>query len=205
MTKTGDFELLDAWRDGDKQAGEALFDRHFDAIYRFFNSKLSHDVDDMVQRTFLACVKSRDRFRKASSFRTYLFTIARNELYGGFRNRKKNENIDFGVSSLADLSPGMPSLIGAKQEQRTLLEALRRLPLDLQIVIELHYWEHLRGPELAEVLAIPEGTVRSRIRRAHAALEAELSRLAKGSQLKSTIHNLEHWAQQLRGAFDKPK
>ena len=52
------------------------------------------------------------------------------------------------------------------EEQRLLLEALRRIPLDLQIAIELHYWEGMSGPDLAQVLDIPEGTVRSRLRRA---------------------------------------
>ena len=52
-----DFELLEAWREGDQRAGRELFARHFDAIYRFFRSKIEDAADDLTQQTFLGCVK----------------------------------------------------------------------------------------------------------------------------------------------------
>src|SRR5262249_11003925 len=75
-----DLVLLERWRSGDERAGEALCARYFEEIYRFFVHKLPEHADDLMQQTFLACVKSRDRFQGKSSFRTYLFAIARNEL-----------------------------------------------------------------------------------------------------------------------------
>ena len=81
--------LLEAWRAGDAAAGEALFERHFDAIYEFFASKLTIDVGDLVQRTFLGCVEARGRFRGECSFRTFLYAIARLELYGYFLSRHR--------------------------------------------------------------------------------------------------------------------
>jgi DNA-directed RNA polymerase specialized sigma24 family protein len=58
-TAATDIELLEAWRGGDRRAGEQLFERHYAAVARFFRNKLEFGVDDLIQRTFLACVEGR--------------------------------------------------------------------------------------------------------------------------------------------------
>ncbi len=199
MTSEDDFALLDAWRAGDDRAGNELFERHFDSIHRFFDRKVGGDAADLVQVTFLGCIEARDRFRGASSFRTFLFSVARNQLYRHYRSKKKRDDLDFEVTSLEDLGPTPTGHLAGKQEQRLMLEALRSLPLDLQIALELHYWEGMRGPELAEVLDVPEGTVRSRLRRGKEQLTERLEQLASSpSVLASTVSDLEGWAKSLR-------
>jgi DNA-directed RNA polymerase specialized sigma24 family protein len=95
---TSDQELLRAWRAGDREAGGTLFERHFAAIRRFFRNKVDHQVEDLVQRTFTACVEARDRFRGDSSFRTYLFAIAHNVLRDHIRRRRRGtEELDLDV------------------------------------------------------------------------------------------------------------
>ena len=95
-----DLELLEAWRGGDRQAGEALFERHFDAIARFFRNKVDHGIDDLIQRTFLACVESKDQFRGEASFRTFLFAVAHNVLGKHYRSQRRHgDRIDFGVTA----------------------------------------------------------------------------------------------------------
>jgi RNA polymerase sigma-70 factor (ECF subfamily) len=202
MSGKSDFELLDAWRGGDAAAGNELFERHFDSVYRFLDRKTSGDAADLVQRVFLGCIEGRDRFRGASSFRTFLFAIARHELYGHWRRNKKQDNLDFTVTSIQDLDP-TPSRVALKRQQHQLLvQALRALPLDLQIALELHYWEGMTGPQLAEVLGIPEGTVRSRLRRAREGLEAAVRDLATTpALLESTVSDLDGWARSLQGAL----
>ncbi len=197
-----DFDLLDAWRGGDKTAGNELFARHFEPVCRFFRNKVADGVDDLIQRTFLACVESRDRFRKEASFRTYLFTLARNELYAHFkRTRRSSDRLDPLEQSVHDLGPTPTALVAKKKEQRFLLEALRKIPVDHQITLELYYWEDLSAPQLALVLGVPEGTVRTRIRRAKALVEAALHDVeAEPSQLESTLANIEDWARSLREA-----
>src|SRR5688572_6802390 len=80
-----DLELFENWRAGDRQAGQELFVRHFQGVYRFFKHKIDRRLeitaDDLAQQTFFQCIRARDQFRHTSSFRTYLFAIARNELY----------------------------------------------------------------------------------------------------------------------------
>ncbi|MCA9705484.1 MAG: hypothetical protein KDK70_06540 [Myxococcales bacterium] len=82
---------------------------------------------------------------------------------------------------------------------RLLLAALRALPVDLQVALELFYFEHIRGPELAEVLGLPEGTVRSRLRRGREILRERLQELLRSpGMVESTMTDLESWASSLR-------
>jgi len=195
-----DFELLDAWKAGDAAAGNALFERHFAAVCRFFRNKVDEGVDDLIQRTFLACVESRDRFRGESSFRTYLFTVARHELFAHLRRREREQaRFDPLEHSVHDLGPTPTGVVAQHRSQRLLLEALRRIPVDLQVALELFYWEDLPASELARVLELPEGTVRTRIRRGRQLVEASLRELAEGDpDLASTLAGLEDWARSLR-------
>lgn len=203
MSDASDFELLDAWKAGDAAAGNELFERHFESVYRFLDRKTGGDAADLVQRVFLGCVEARDRFRQASSFRTFIFSIARNELYAHWRKRKKSEGVDFGVTSIQDLDPTPSQAMLQRQQHQLLLMALRSLPLDSQLALELHYWEGMSGPQLAEVLEIPEGTVRSRLRRAREGLEARVRELAASPEvLTSTVSDLDGWAKSLREALD---
>jgi RNA polymerase sigma factor (sigma-70 family) len=194
-----DFELLTAWREGDRMAGNALFDRYFDALFRFFRNKVSEGADDLVQQTFLSCVQSRDRFRGDSSFRTYVFTIARRKLYDQLGRRQRDGAIDYGVTSCADLGISPSGIMAEDEQQRLLLAALRSLPVDLQIALELYYFEKFRGPELSEVLGVPEGTVRGRLRRGRELLRAQLDKLQRDPVVvDATMTNLESWAAALR-------
>lgn len=201
-----DIELLDDWREGNTAAGNELFDRHFRALYRFFRNKVREGIDDLVQKTFLACVEGRDRFRKDASFRTYMYAAARRILYRNIENRLRDEaRVDYGVTSVHDLKTGPESLVARGREHRLLLEALRKIPLDFQIAVELYYWEGMKGRELAEALDIPEATVRSRLRRGLEHLRKQLSELADSPDLlKSTVDNLDGWAKGLRELVDPP-
>ena len=70
-----DEELLHAWIAGDKDAGEALFERYFLSLARFFRQKLRRSgeaVDDLLQLVFLGLVERPQAFRKTGSFRSYV-------------------------------------------------------------------------------------------------------------------------------------
>lgn len=194
-----DMELLLGWRDGDAKAGNALFDRYFDALFRFFRNKVQDGAEDLVQQTFLALVQSRDRFRGDSSFRTYLFTAARSKLYNYLDRRGRDAVLDYGVTSCEDLGISPSAMVGRDEQHKLLLLALRQLPIEMQIALELYYFERMRGPELAEVLEIPEGTVRSRLRRGVDLLRERLLELQRSPELvESTMSNLDDWAAGLK-------
>ena len=196
-----DRDLLDAWRAGDEKAGRDLFERHFDSIFRFFRNKVDDAADDLTQQTFLGAVRGRERYRGDASFRTYLFTIARNRLYTYFRDRgRKPEHDDIGQRSLADLGcPSPTAALAERAEHRLLLKALRRLPLDLQISVELHYWEELTVREIAIITDTPEGTIKRRLQRARAKLDQLIAEISTDEALcRSTIDGFGQWANELR-------
>ncbi len=195
-----DFELLERWRGGDRDAGNELFERHFASICRFFHSKIDDDAEELVQATFLACVHNRDQFRQQSTFRTYLFRIARYQLYHYFRGKQRRGNaVDFGVTSLADLGTSPRSRLARSEEHERLLDALCMLPLEQQVLLELYYWEGLDNAQLAEVFEVALATIRTRLFRARKALRDQLAKLAREPNPNhATVENLDAWAHRLR-------
>lgn len=165
-----DLALLQRWRAGDLASGETLVRRHVDSIHRFFAAKGVHDVADLVQRTFLLCLERRDDARPIACFRAWLFGIARHLLLERWRGRAE---FDPTTSSIAQLGPSASSLLVFAEEKRRLTQALWRIPLDDQIVLELYYWEGLGTAELAQVLDIAEPTARRQLQRARAAVSRQ--------------------------------
>lgn len=155
-------------------------ERHFEPLYRFFRNKLAEDVDDLIHDVFLTCAERRDQLPQWHSFRAYLFAIARHRLYARIRERmQRRRRFDPAVSSLLELaSHGVSSIAAQAQIADHLHRGLARIPLQLQEALELRYWEGMTGPELAAALEVPEGTVRSRLRRGLVALRRELGPLA---------------------------
>jgi RNA polymerase sigma factor (sigma-70 family) len=200
----GDFDLLQAWRAGDTIAGEELFARHFARVFGFFRSKIEEAAEDLTQQTFMRCVESIDSFRDAASFRTFLFVVARNVLYSHLRKRlRAPANVDFESTSLQDLGVAASRQLVVREELKLLVHALRRLPVDLQITLELYYVQELRGQELVDALGIPAGTVRSRIRRGLEQLRANMSELAASPQrIETTLTDLARWAAALHEPLD---
>ena len=196
MSEPADLELLDRWRGGDKAAGQALFTRHFASVYGFFKNKFESEADELVQSTFLACLGNRDRFRKEASFRTYLFAIARNVLYRALETRQRDQRLDFDVSSIAQLVTTPRTKLVADQEQRQLLEALRRLPVAQQTLLELHYFEEVSLAELAVIFEATEGAMRVRLHRARNALRDEVEQLAAPDVL-ADVDTMDAWAKRV--------
>jgi RNA polymerase sigma factor (sigma-70 family) len=194
-----DVRLLDAWRNGDAEAGEQLYDRHVDAVARFFRNKLPDQADELMQQTFLVLVESRDRIREGLTVRAFLLGIARNKLLKCLEKKANNRVIDHEADSVFDLSPGASTIIARKREQRLLLEGLRRIPTEHQIALELFYWEGMSAAEIADVFGISHSAMRSRMSKARALLEAQMAKLSESSELlDSTVAGLDGWAAGIR-------
>jgi len=188
-----DHGLLARWREGDRAAGQALFERHFESLYRFFRNKCEADCDELVQATLLACLESKQQFRGDSRFRTYLFAIARNKLFHYFRDRKRDERLDFSTTSVADLITTPGSRLARDQAHRALLAALRELPVEDQTLLELYYWEDMEAVELAAVFEAPAATIRTRLYRARDKLRDLLD-----PSLAGTLEDLDRRAREAR-------
>jgi RNA polymerase sigma-70 factor, ECF subfamily len=166
-----DLVLLDRWCAGNKSAGQQLVDRHFESVYRFFVNRCEGEADDLVQETFAQCTKSRDTFRRKSSFRTYLFAIAWNVLRAHWRGRAPSADAIEEVS-IASLS----TTIGTRLDRaRRIHRAMAELPLDQQTLLHCYYWEDCTREELAVVLDVEPATIGSRLFRARKALQEHLA------------------------------
>jgi len=168
-----DHELLARWGNDDSVAGSELFARYFRGLFRFFATKVDDEVDDLVQSTLLDCVKYRERLRAADNFKAYLYTVARRRLYRHL-SATRAQGIDFGVSSIIDLGGSPSSIVARHAEEQTLVRSLRTLPVELQVLLELHYWEDMTVDDAAQVLELPLGTAKSRLRRARKLLREKL-------------------------------
>lgn len=191
-----DRELFQAWVGGDRSAGAALVERHYSAIERFFSHKTQGGVDDLVQQTFLACLEASKDFRGDGSFRAFLFDIARNLLFEHIRRRVRSgkEVPDFATSTIADLVPGASTLLGQESETRQLVLALQRIPLELQMLLELYYWEELSIDELAPIFGVPPGTIKSRLFRARNMLREAMERLPGSEDAQRSARTmLQKW------------
>jgi RNA polymerase sigma factor (sigma-70 family) len=197
-----DLELLTAWREGDKQAAGELLERYYRRIRRVVVTKIpEQDVDDVVQRVIEGLLKNREQFRHDAMFKTYVMAVVRNTIADFFRKQRPTSPLEHSVH---DYGVGLSTMLADKQHQRLLLEALRRLRLDDQILLELQFWEKMTGPELAQVFECKEATIRSRLRRARERLMEEVERLQDDRQeLADTVTDLDGWAEQLREEIER--
>ncbi len=150
-----------------------LFDRHAPHIYRYLARRVGRQVaDDLLAETFLAAFARRDRYDLAfADARPWLYGIATN-LVGQHR---RDEARQHGVMQAAAAEPAVPGHADqvaadvTAQAMRTLLvTALAALPAGDRDVLLLIAWEQLTYQEVSQALAIPVGTVRSRLHRARA-------------------------------------
>jgi RNA polymerase sigma factor (sigma-70 family) len=176
-TPVPDADLFAAWSGGSRDAGNELIERHFALVHRFFRNKVGPEIEDLVQGTFLACIEARQRYRGDASFKTFLLAIARYQLFRLYRARSR-EALDFTVTSVHDLATSPSGVLARDEDERLLAEALRRVPLEAQVVLELAYWEELDGATIASVLEVPLNTAYSRLHRARDALRESLRKLA---------------------------
>jgi len=186
----GDRELLLAWRAGDRGAGDALIRAHFESVCRFFRTKLGDDVEDLIQQTFLDLLAAT---AEVPNVRATLFTIARRRLLDHLRTRYQRDVHELVSSvSVADLRTS-PSMAVARSEQERLLHAaLRQIPIDQQMALELAYWEDLSGAEIAGILDISEHTVRSRLSRARDALREQVVKQARSrAEAQTTMDSFD--------------
>lgn len=199
-----DLELLAAWQGGDKRAADRILLKYYSLVRRTVVTKVPEAaVDDVVQDVFEALVGRRDTFRADARLKTFILTIARNKIADFFRNKRRTGDHEVLATSVRDLGAGPSSLLLKHENDRLLLEALRSIQLDDQLILELHYWDDMSGPELCQVFECTEPAMRSRIRRAKERLNNELQALARDHrELADTVSDLHSWAKKLRDGLE---
>lgn len=185
-----DAALLHAWCDGDQDAGDRLLRSVFPRLYRFLFNKIGDDTAEIAQQTLLACVENRELLRHCVNFEAYLLRMARNKLYDFLRKKgRSREDLPGELPSVHDAGTSAASLMGREAREAEVLATLRALPVELQVIIELHYWSEMSTREIADIVELPVGTVKSRMRRAREQFEGLLRQAGRlgSADLLSTI------------------
>jgi RNA polymerase sigma-70 factor (ECF subfamily) len=170
--------LLTAWAEGDGGAGNHLIERHFGLVYRFFRNKVVEaDIEDLVQQTFLGCLEAHTRYDARASLTTFVLAIARNQLFNYYRERRRSPVADR-MSSVRDSATSPTGIVARLEDERLLLEALRLVPLDAQVLLELTYGEGMGGSDAAQVLGVSASTLHTRLHRARESLRDRVRELA---------------------------
>ncbi|MHC4850174.1 MAG: RNA polymerase sigma factor [Planctomycetota bacterium] len=171
-----DRELMVAFQGGDPEAFDVLLCRYQRMLANYFY-KQCYDrtfAQDLVQETFLRILRSAHRYRPEAKFKTFLFTVARNLWIDHHRSRKAaprtiSADLPLGEEgvTLADLVPNGEAPAAARLEDREaavmVREALQELPDGQREVWLLAVDQDLKQREIAQVLDIPLGTVKSRM------------------------------------------
>jgi len=203
---SSDETLLQQWAEGDGAAGNELVQRHFRPVFRFLVRRSGDAAEDIAQKTFELALTQRDRFRSDGSFRAYLFGIAHNQSLMHRRKVAIQERhvVDDQASRAAELtSPSARA--AAREEHKVLLRAMRTLKDDLQITLELHYWEGLSNAEIGEVLGIPTSTVSSRLWRARELIREAVRNMDIPAALReSTVQGMDGWVRSIREHLQGP-
>jgi len=181
-----DGDLVTRWKAGDQSAFESLIRRHEGRVFGLLMRMLGNreDAEDVAQETFISLHRHGHRFRHDARFSTFVYRVAANAALNRRRTlgRKNARLRKLQVNQAAgDDLPTTPrdpeSATFGTQVQAQVQEALLQLPPDLRAATVLYDIEGLSYREIAAVLEIPEGTVKSRIHRARGALRDRLKGL----------------------------
>jgi RNA polymerase sigma-70 factor (ECF subfamily) len=182
MAERTDSELVESAVSGETQAIEQLLRRHQPRLRAVCRRILNNDADadDATQNALIAIVRSLPSFDGRSAFGTWAYRIATNAALDEARRRKRRPTIgrdELDTTRIVDLSSDR--VFASLDERDALEQALAMVPEDFRVAVVLRDVADLDYEEIAQVLGIPIGTVRSRIARGRAHL-ADLLRNRSG-------------------------
>lgn len=169
-------ELLASIAGGDAGALTVLYERMRAPLLAYLTLLVRDNgvAEEVLQDTILAVWRGAGRFRDESSVRSWVFAIARRRAIDRLRSRHDRLENDEKLASRVDARPGPEELAISRATQAEIETAIRTLPRIHQEVLMLLFAYELSYAELSSVLAVPLGTVKSRVSNARKALRREL-------------------------------
>ena len=161
-----DEQLMAKAATGSDTAFEELYRRYARRLTGFFFLQLGGDEElaaDATHDVFLRAYEARSRYQEGRRVDTWLFTIA----YNICRNHYRSNAYEAQLLATLDAEPVADQQIEVQLDQAALDEALTQvlaeLPAPLHQIFSLHYQEELTIPQIAEIVGVPEGTIKSRL------------------------------------------
>ena len=188
LTNRTDSELLDRYCEGDEGAFKEIVDRYKNGLHAFLRKFLNrHElVEDVFQETFLQLYSSRESFDRSRPLRPWLFTIAANKAKDALRKAQRTAAVSIGTLAQTDemsfeevlniLTQDDEAPVHTLQRQETAADVkqiIGTLPEALREILILAYFNQLSYKQIAEILSIPIGTVKSRLHTAVARFAKE--------------------------------
>ena len=165
-----DEDVMARFQDGDARAFEVIFDRHaavaFSLAYRICGRRAI--AEDIVQESFLSLWRSGARYDSTrGSVRSWILTTVHNRAIDSFRKERLTSTRNVGDEGLAERMPAperTEAEIERRDDARQVRAALTMLPEEQRRVIELAYFGGFSHTQIAELLGLPAGTVKGRMR-----------------------------------------
>jgi RNA polymerase sigma factor (sigma-70 family) len=170
-----DEQLMSAYVAGDAAAFRVIFERYAPLLMRAMLRELyvREEANDLVQQTFLQLHRARADFDPGQKLKPWVFTIAMNLKREYFRRKRRRPERSLDVESA--LEPAVAALGAARVDaRRTLARVLADLPPDQREVIELHWFDGLEFPEVAQVVGASVSAVKVRAHRGYVRLRQAL-------------------------------
>jgi RNA polymerase sigma-70 factor (ECF subfamily) len=176
--KASDAELLERYGAGDEAAFAEIIARYKDGLYAFLRRFLNHQdmIEDVFQETFLQLFSSRDSFDTSRALRPWLFTIAINKARDALRKQQRTAATSLGTlsepaeMSISDAVNTLTSFQVTPYDEVTKEETalqvrkiISAMPENLREILVLAYFEQFSYKQMADILGIPIGTVKSRL------------------------------------------
>lgn len=171
-----DKELLEAHLGGKADAFAALSERYARDLYGFLFRFVGDPViaEDLVQETFLQIHLAAQSFDFSRPFKPWLYTIAANKARDFLRSRTRRQERSLDApggedeaSAMADsiesIDPSAADQFDSAETQERVRILIEKMPEHLRLILMLGYYQQLPYTEIAEILGIPVGTVKSRL------------------------------------------
>jgi RNA polymerase sigma-70 factor (ECF subfamily) len=165
MQTTSDEVLIGRIAGGDRLAMQVLFARHHVRVYRFALRLVSDPTtaEDLISEVFLDVWRQASRFEARSAVSTWLLAIARFKALSALRKRTDEELDEEAAEAIPDTSDTPEEALQKKDKSQILRECLKSLSPEHREVIDLVYYHEKSVEEVAEIVGIPENTVKTRM------------------------------------------
>ncbi len=178
LDNLSDSQLLEQYRNGQESAFREIVERYKNSLYAFLRRFLNRSdlVEDVFQETFLQLYSSRDSFDTSRPLRPWLFAIAANKAKDALRKLQRHKAVSIGAisdSSEASVDDVINILTSSKitpddevtteETAENVRQIISEMPENLRAILILAYFEQFSYKQMADILSIPIGTVKSRL------------------------------------------
>ena len=165
MQSTSDDVLIGRVATGDRLAMQVLFARHHVRIYRFVLRLVRDELvaEDLISEVFLDVWRQAGRFEGRSQVSTWLLAIARFKALSALRRRPDEELDDEAAEAIEDPSDDPEVALDKKDKSAAIRKCLEKLSAEHREIIDLVYYHEKSVEEVAQIVGIPENTVKTRM------------------------------------------